>query len=90
MDKSLQQFSNFIKYGIPINYFQDSVNQWEFPNTPTLLTIKETKKIMKVVVISATEVERVYCLMNSIATNKKNGIINSEYFSSHDEGMEKL
>jgi hypothetical protein len=45
--------------------------------------------MMKVAVISAAEVERVYCLMNRIATNKKNCVVNSEYFSSHDEGFGK-
>jgi hypothetical protein len=42
--QELQQLSNYIKYGIPINYFQDSVNQREFPDTQTLPTIKETRK----------------------------------------------
>jgi putative NIF3 family GTP cyclohydrolase 1 type 2 len=75
MDKRLQQLSNLINYRIPINYFQDFVDQRDLSNTQTFQTIKETKKIMKVVVVSAAEAERVFSLMNSIATNKEMALL---------------
>lgn len=75
MVKRLQQLSNLINYRIPINYFQDLVDQRDLSNTQTLQTINETKKIMKVVVVSAAEVKRAFSLMNSIATNKEMALL---------------
>jgi hypothetical protein len=57
MDKRLQQLSNLIKYRIPINYFQDLVDQRDLSNTRTLQTIDETDKIMKVVVVNAEKLK---------------------------------
>jgi hypothetical protein len=58
------KLSNLIKFTIALNNFRELLDETDLRNPQIPRTIKETRKITKVIVASSVEAERVFNLMN--------------------------
>jgi hypothetical protein len=58
-----------------VNYFRDLVDERDRSKAEIPQSIKEARKLTKVVAVSSAEAERAFSLMNNIATDKRNSLL---------------